>query len=253
MNTETPTPTETAQCWQDLATIIAADTKRVILYGPAGTGKTYAGLTIGATNGAYRLICSEEMTDADILGMWQPSNTGGLEWVEGLAIKCWRTGGRLVIDEIDKANGDVLGVLMSVTDTHASSSWQNPQTGEIVTPHADFSVVMTTNLERMSDLPMALLDRFPIQIRVNEPSRAALEMLPPTYRESARILADADEDNRASMRAFLELARLEVHTGRDVAARLIFGERGEELAQMWNLAEMAADALTAANGNAVTA
>lgn len=238
--------------WQDLAKLMEADTKRVILYGNAGTGKTYAGLTAGNPINAFRLICSEEMTDADIVGNWEPNSAGKFSWREGSAIKAWRTGGRLVIDEIDKANGDVLAVLMAMTDTVESSSWQNPETGEIVKPHENYSVFMTTNVMQMSDLPTALVDRFPIALCITEPHPMALERLPQIYRETARTMAGAEGNDRASMRAFLELVRLEAHIGRAEATRLIFGEdMAEGLVNIWNIAELAGAEIENASNGAV--
>lgn len=233
--------------WRDFHAVQDADTKRVILYGPPGTGKTFAALTYGHTRNSHRLICTEEMTDADIVGCWQPSREGW-HWREGKAVTAWRNGDRLVIDEIDKANGDVLAVLLAMTDTVESASWQNPETGEVVTPHPEFSVVMTTNLERMSDLPDALRDRFPVAIRIGSPHPDALARIPDEYRATCEALADhKDPDKRASMRAFLELARLEVHMGRDEAARLIFGrDRAADMVQTWALAASHAEAVAAA-------
>lgn len=216
-------PTDAPQCWRDVHAIIEADTRRVVLYGPPGTGKTYAGLNIGTHAESIRVICTEDMTDGDIVGRFLPNATGGMTWHEGALIRAWRTGARVVIDEIDKANGDVLATLLAMTDTQASSRWEHPTTGEIVTPHPEFSVVMTTNLEHMIDLPDALRDRFPVQIRINEPHPHALEQLPEEWREIARASADIEIECRASIRAFLEVARLEVAIGRAEAIRLVFG------------------------------
>lgn len=244
-NQPTPTtqPTEQPQCWRDFHALMTADTRRVILFGQPGTGKTFAAMKYGSHKTAHRLICTEDMTDADIVGCWQPSREGW-HWREGKAVTAWRNGDRLVIDEIDRASGDVLSVLLAMTDTAESSSWQNPETGETVTPHPDFSVVMTTNLERMTDLPDALRDRFPIALRIDTPHPDALARLPREYQNTARALADhSDPEQRASLRAFLELARLEVHLGRAEAARLIFGaDRATELVNTWNLATLAAAA-----------
>lgn len=244
-NQPTPTtqPTEQPQCWRDFHALMTADTRRVILFGQPGTGKTFAAMKYGTHKTAHRLICTEDMTDADIVGCWQPSREGW-HWREGKAVTAWRNGDRLVIDEIDRASGDVLSVLLAMTDTAESSSWQNPETGETVTPHPDFSVVMTTNLERMTDLPDALRDRFPIALRIDTPHPDALARLPREYQNTARALADHnDPEQRASLRAFLELARLEVHLGRAEAARLIFGaDRATELVNTWNLATLAAAA-----------
>lgn len=241
------TTTTMPQCWQDFHSLMSADTRRVILYGQPGTGKTFAAMKYGSHKQAHRLICTEDMTDADIIGCWQPAREGW-QWREGKAIEAWRNGDRLVIDEIDRASGDVLSVLLAMTDTAESSSWRNPETGEVVTPHPEFSVVMTTNLERMGDLPDALRDRFPIALRINTPHPEALERLPEQYRTTAQALCDhADPEQRASMRAFLELARLEVHIGRAEAARLIFGsDRAADLVNTWNIADLAAQAISEA-------
>lgn len=246
---ETPT-TEQPQCWRDFHALMQADTKRVILYGPPGTGKTFAAMTYGTHNAAHRLICTEDMTDADIVGCWQPSREGW-HWREGKAVTAWRNGDRLVIDEIDRASGDVLSVLLAMTDTVQSASWQNPETGETVRPHHNFSVAMTTNLERMTDLPDALRDRFPIALRVDTPHPDALAQLPKTYADTVRALADHDDpEQRASLRAFIELARLEVHLGRAEAARLIFGQhRAAALVDTWAVAELAAAELQNAQVN----
>ena len=62
-------------CWQDVADVLTAGIDRVLLYGPPGTGKTYAGLTFGDVQaGAFRLVCTEDMTAADVTGCWMPSD-----------------------------------------------------------------------------------------------------------------------------------------------------------------------------------
>lgn len=235
-------PTDAPQCWRDVHSILEADSRRLVLYGPPGTGKTFAGLNIGKHRESIRLICTEDMTDGDVVGRFLPNENGGMTWHEGALIRAWRTGARVVIDEIDKANGDVLSTLLAMTDTVASSRWEHPTTGEIVTPHPEFSVVMTTNLERMIDLPDALRDRFPVQIRINEPHPLALEQLPEVWREIARTSADLDVESRASIRAFLEVVRLEVAIGRLDAVRLVFGgnpSNAQRILQAVSLATLA--------------
>jgi Mg-chelatase subunit ChlI len=71
----------------------------------------------------------------------------------------------LSLMKINRVNGDIESRLMSLIDTHASSSWQHPQTGEIITPHADFSVVATMNGEP-EDLGLAIQDRLVVQLEV---------------------------------------------------------------------------------------
>ena len=217
------------QCWQDLADLIAAGIDRALLYGPPGTGKTYAGLTMKpADQPAYRLICTDEMSTAEITGLWIP-NGDRFTYREGLAVKAWRNGGRLVIDEINRANGDVMSLLLAFTDTVASSSWENPETGETITPAPGYSVVMTMNGEP-DDLEPALLDRFAARVKITEPHPAALDALPPYLRGIAAALGRIDDTRtRASVRAFQTLAQVADRHGIDRAAALILPQHADAI------------------------
>ena len=211
--------------WRDLADVLSAGIDRVILYGPPGTGKTYAALNFAATDAGYeRLVCTEDLTTAEVLGCWIPMGEGRWIWNEGPAIRAWRTGARLVVDEVDRASGDVLSLLLAMTDTEGSSSWKHPLTGEVVTPHADFSVVMTTNLERLEELPVALRDRFPVAIRINQPHPTAVAMLSSDLRRMALNGSTAEGSRRVSLRSFYAFDTLRAAHGNERAAELIFGE-----------------------------
>jgi MoxR-like ATPase len=238
MSTHTPT-TKTAKalrpsaetpalpkCWQTFDDALNGGVKRVILFGPSGTGKTFAGLNFGdVQNGAYRLICTEDMTNVDVTGAFLPEgNTWA--WVDGAALSAWRTGGRLVVDEIDKAGGDVFAELLAMLDSPESASWRNPRTNEIVRPKNGFTAVMTTNVEEMDELPPALIDRFPVRIRINEPHPTALNRLSKDLRPLAVQYSDAGE-RRISLRAFLEYDNLRKALGDMRAAEVVFAERAE--------------------------
>lgn len=215
-------------CWQDLYDAMNAGIDRVILFGPPGTGKTYGGLHIGVTAGAHRLICTEEMTEAEVTGCWMPNGSGTWNWQTGKAIKAWEgdglAGGRLVVDEIDRASGDVLSLLLAVTDTVDSAEWAHPENGRIVRPRDGFSVVMTTNVEDMRELPEALRDRFPVRIRINTPHPDALLCLPADLRAAAAASADAEKDRRFSIRTFMAFAKLRNSIGVERAANMVFGK-----------------------------
>jgi MoxR-like ATPase len=222
--------------WQDLADILAANIDRALLYGPPGTGKTFAGLTMKpAHQPAFRLICTDEMSTADISGLWQP-NGDRFTYNEGLAVKAWRHGARLVIDEINRANGDVLSLLLAFTDTVASSSWQNPETGETVTPAQGYSVVLTMNGEP-DDLEPALLDRFAVRIKITRPHPDALATLPEYLRKPAARLAQLDE-GRASVRAFQVIAQLEQTCGLRRAIELVLPQHADAFADALAVAEL---------------
>jgi MoxR-like ATPase len=227
MATKSKQPTA-SDCWTDIETALSAGVNRLVLYGPPGTGKTYAGLTM-ATNDrpTFRLICTPDMTNADVTGAWMPNEKGTFSWHEGQAVKAWRTGGRLIVDEIDKAGGDVFATLLAMTDSPESCRWENPQTGKVETPAEGFSVVMTTNLEQLEELPEAIRSRFPIRVRVNKPHKTALDRLSPDLRAYAERAADLGE-RRIDLRSFYAYDTLRKSIGAERAAYLIFGQSAKE-------------------------
>lgn len=222
-------------CWRDVHEALSAGIDRLILFGPPGTGKTYAGLTMGDVRaGSFRLICTDDMTAADVTGHFMPTSNGQWKWCSGSVLRAWqgdgRLGGRVVADEIDRASGDVLALLLNMFDTQDSASWQHPETGEVFRPRPGFSVIMTTNIEDPRLIPAALRDRFPVAIRIDQPHPGALARLSPHLRGPATASADADEQRRFSLRAFYafdHLCRAGVDSAR--AAHLVFGERSTDV------------------------
>jgi MoxR-like ATPase len=216
------------QCWSDVADVLEAGVQRILLYGPPGTGKTYAALKLGLTTGiSERLVCTEDLTTGEITGTWMPAGAGKWEWREGPAIRAWKAnagrGGRLVVDEVDRASGDALSTLLAITDSVESARWRNPETGQWVKPGPDFSVVMTTNIEDLGDIPLALRDRFPVAIRIDRPHPHAVATLSDDLRGPALNGSLADSERRVSLRSFYAFDQLRSHLGAERAARLLFG------------------------------
>jgi MoxR-like ATPase len=206
---------------------------RIILFGPSGIGKTFAGLNMGnVSGGAHRLVCTEDMTNADVTGAFMPNERGTFTWNYGSAVKAWEgngiNGGRLIVDEVDKASGDVFATLLSMLDSPESATWENPENGRVHRPKDGFSAVMTTNIENMEELPTALADRFPIRIRINTPHPNALLSLSPDLRKYAVRMADAGE-RRISLRAFMAFDKLRTAYGDEKASVLAFGNRSESI------------------------
>jgi MoxR-like ATPase len=216
-------------CWRDLADVLSAGLARVLLYGPPGTGKTFAALHQGVDHGyAERLICTEDLTTGEITGTWMPSGESRFEWREGPAIRAWRgidgRGGRLVLDEVDRASGDALATLLAMTDSPESARWRNPDTLEWVQPGSEFTVVMTSNLEDLNDVPGSLRDRFPVSIRIDRPHPAAVARLSGDLRAPALLGSVGPEQRRVSLRCFYAFDELRRHHGPSRAAHLVFGD-----------------------------
>lgn len=217
--------------WQR-AEFAIENSNRVLLYGLPGTGKTYFGLNHALKGNAYRLICTEEMTDADLIGCYKQNAQGTWSFAEGVGIKAWREGARLVVDEINRMNGDVESRMMALIDSTASSSWQHPDTGEIVKPHANFSVVATMN-GLPEDLAPAILDRLIVKCEVNDPHPAAIASLPEYLRALATKMTNSNEYGRVSLRAFVEFeAMVQASNNINFAAQVVFPDQYQNIADV---------------------
>jgi len=233
MNDDTSTE-QLPTCWQDVTDALTSGIDRIILFGPPGTGKTFAGLHLGNLGaGAQRLICNEDMTAADVTGCWMPNGEGTWSWHDGAVVRAWRgnglLGGRVVADEIDRASGDVLSLLLNMFDSRESATWRHPESGKVHKPRKGFSVIMTTNVENLRELPVALRDRFPVAIRIDQPHPDAVARLPFDLRGPAIAAADADPDRRVSIRAFFAFDQLRKKLGEERAARIVFGPRASDV------------------------
>jgi len=81
---------EQTRCWRDVEDALGAVLKQLLLYGPSGTGKTFAALTKGKPTMSRPLVCTDDLTSGDMLGSWMPYGPDRWGFHEGPAIQAWR-------------------------------------------------------------------------------------------------------------------------------------------------------------------
>lgn len=225
---------ELGPCWRDVTDARAAGIDRILLYGPPGTGKTHYALSVdGDGEPAERIVCTEDLTSGEVTGTWLPGEGGRFAWREGPAIRAWRSnggrGGRLVLDEVDRAAGDALATLLAVTDSSDSARWRHPDTLEWVTPGPGYCVVATSNVDDVEDLPAPLLDRFVVRVRVDRPHPRAVAALSADLRGPALAGSLGPASRRVSLRCFYAYDTLRSRLGAERAAALLFGEAAADV------------------------
>lgn len=215
--------------WNDVM-LACRSVRRVLLWGPPGTGKSYAGTDVPRDK-LHRLYITMDTPAAEVRGHYLPSESGGFSWHDGPGVAAWRRGGRLVIDEIDAASGDTLTLLMGLLDDPESAKLTLP-TNETLMPADGFSCVATTN-QMPSVLPEALLDRFDAVFHVVKPAPWAFTTgwhnpeLSRVAESAVYMGADVPKGKGSrplGLRAFKSVDRL-VQSGIEVgtAARLVMG------------------------------
>lgn len=231
-------PMSSNNCW-DIAEAVIGVSRRVLLKGKPGTGKTHAATHLALEDGVpvYSLTLTEETPMAEIRGHFVTKG-GEFVWMDGPAVRAWREGGRLVLNEIDHASDDVLTFMYAIMDDPDYATVTLP-TGDTVVPADGFHLIATMNGE-LHDLPDALQDRLPVSIEINELNPSALDALPEDLRDPAKnttLLSNAERS--LSIRAWMEYAALRDTIDKRVAAEAIFGDNAADAILALQVAETA--------------
>lgn len=202
---------------------------RILLYGPPGTGKSYLARNAGRPEHVYPVILTPDTPAAEIRGHYVPTETGGFRWADGPGIAAWRTGGRLVLDEIHRAADDAYAFLLALLDDVETAEMTLATTGETLRPTEGFQVFATSN-DPPDMLPEALQDRFPVTVEVHGVHPDAVAALPDDLQRMAVDLgAHPNPERRIGLRAIKEYGRLRPVLGEEDAATLVFGARSADI------------------------
>ena len=196
---------------------------RVLLYGVPGTGKTHQAVltNLPINKQVFQTTLTADSSATELVGHYIPDGDGGFEWNDGIGMKAWRTGGRLVINEIDHAGIDVMSVLYAILDDPSVAKFTLPnQSKETVKPKKGFEVIATMN-GVPHDLPEAIADRFSVKINIDTVHPEAIESLPENlqYAYSKNL---AEDEIPMSIRAWKAFAKLSETLPVSEAAEIVF-------------------------------
>ena len=212
----------------DLVERVAEHCRTLLLYGPPGTGKTFAAHSNLGDRTLYTVTLTPDSPAAELRGHYVPQGNQFI-WQDGPAIKAWRLGGRLVLNEIDLAGGDALSFLLNALDSSETACLTLP-TGEMVRPHPRFQCVATMNGNPSEDLPAALRDRLSVCVKITDAHPEGLASLPQDLQPAAKgtVLAK-DPERRVTLRSWLAFASLREQVGPAAAAAAVFQARGKDI------------------------
>jgi MoxR-like ATPase len=215
--------------WDLVKTVLDHNTRSTLLYGPPGTGKSFAAHQAGQGRTLYSLTLTPDTPAAELRGHYIPHGDRFV-WHDGPAVRAWREGAVLVLNEIDDAGGDALSFLLNCLDNPETATMTLP-TGETIYPDPSFTVIATTNSsDPNNDLPSALRDRFPVCIEITEAHPDGLKRLPQDLQLAAAGTVTAEDPNRrVSLRSWLAFASLRNRIGADAAAQAVFQKRSHDV------------------------
>lgn len=219
------------------------------LWGPPGTGKTFAGFSLSRKLGlpVWSFTVTDGTPSAYLQGMFIPRG-GEFLFVKGPATLAFEYGGVLIVNEIDKGNADVQTFCYALGDSDAVAEITLP-TGDKIRRHPNFRCILTLNEDPVVTLPEALNDRFR-PVFIERPHPDAIACLPEDLQTAAKVtVCETDPDKRVGLRSWLAFAARRVDLGWDpkgsgeandnretLAARIVFNSRATDLVDAVRLA-----------------
>ena len=221
-----------SKTWSLVSNIIP-HIKRLLLYGPSGTGKTYAATLLAQEKDeeVFQITLTPDTPAAALIGHYIIKG-GGTVWNDGVGMAAWRAAhkkpSRLVINEVDHAGPDAISALHVLLDDQRTARMSLP-TGETLGPGPLLRIIGTMN-GVPEDLLPSLQDRFTVRIPINEVAPGAIAALPEDLRTVAINTAlCTDPQRRISVRSWNEFAVLRPAAGEKNAADAVFGDKSDSV------------------------
>lgn len=153
----------------------------ILLYGDSGSAKTTVGRAYAAREGLpFYAVPLNGATDVQtMLGKYVPTEDGHFKWVDGPVTAIVRSGGVLVLDEINMPTPRILAVLHPLLDSRRVLPLLDHE-GEVVPAHDDLIIIGTMNpgYEGTVTMNFALKNRFAVQVPWGYERDIELQLVP---------------------------------------------------------------------------
>lgn len=227
--TATPPVAAPAEAWDDilrrlvLGNLIPTPLYRILLFGPPRTGKSSVGKEL-FTN-PERVTMHKQLPTDDLLGGYALID-GTTKWQDGPAIRAFREGKCLVIDEIDQISPECRCILHALLDDPPGITLAS---GERVEAKSGFCVIATTN-QLPSTLPAPILDRFDLILLANTLAKGLQQTLGALSTQATAVIGREKTYNwtrPASVNFFIAVSKLRKTGLGDQAIISALGLRGQ--------------------------
>ena len=232
---------EIPQCWQLFDAALTYSTAPIVLWGPAGIGKTYGILAAARQHAVpcYKLQLTEETSADEPRGRFTPRPVEGpngsigtvLDWQDGPLLQALRGGGWVLWDDLHRIGPDVTGLLYLAAESRESLSFVLPTGERVHAPPKNYRCLATSNVDPTEQLDEALLSRFVLRVHINAPHPSALGCYPETWRGGiAESVSCTDATRRTTLREWMTFSEIVAGTGQmDLSATLVWGARGKDI------------------------
>ena len=153
--------------------------KPVMLYGKAGSGKTFLISQLAKNLGYHDSIVKihlGEQTDAKLLlGTYTSGDKpGSFLWRSGVLTTAVKEGKWVLVEDIDKAPTEVLSILLTLLEKRELSI---PSRGEVIKAHSGFQLISTVRTQDESRVPDMIGSRLWELVEVKVPSEMELRSI----------------------------------------------------------------------------